>query len=310
MTNTPATNIAPPHRGSMTARSWVFLVLLSVVWGASFFFGRIAVAEIPPMTLVLFRVAIAAVALHVYLAARNISFRPALERALPFAILAILNNIIPFSLIFLGQTELGAGLAAILNATTPFWTIMVANALTDDERVSWNKLVGIFAGIIGTAVMIGPGIFANLGGPVWAKLAIIGATISYAFAVIYAKRFKDIDPTVTATGQLTASSIIMVPLALIIDGYTNMFAASTPVWMAVLALAIISTALAYILYFTLISEAGATNASLVTLIVPVSAILLGAVFLAEKLELYEVAGMILIGIGLIVIDGRILSRRG
>lgn len=303
------TQNAASAQTSMSARSWVLLLMLGIIWGASFFFGRVAVAEIPPMTLVLFRVAIAAFALHIYLAARKISFRPAIALVAPFAVLALLNNVIPFSLIFAGQTELGAGLAAVLNATTPFWTILVANALTDDEHINWNKVAGISAGIVGTAVMIGPGVLANLGGPVWAKLAIIGATISYAFAAIYAKRFKSVDPAVNATGQLTASSVIMVPLVLLIDGLTTFSAVSGQIWVAVLALAIVSTALAYIIYFTLIAEAGATNTSLVTLIVPVSAILLGALFLSERLELFEIAGMLLIGIGLIVIDGRFVKRR-
>ncbi|MEZ5812036.1 MAG: DMT family transporter [Rhizobiaceae bacterium] len=293
----------------MTARAWAQLLFLGAIWGASFFFGRIAVAEIPPLTLVLFRVAIAAMALQVYLAARRISFHPALRRAGPFLALAALNNVIPFSLIFLGQTELGAGLAAVLNATTPFWTVLVANVLTDDERISWNKLAGIAAGVAGTAVMIGPGIVADLGGPVWAKFAVIGATVSYAFAAIYAKRFRAIDPALTATGQLTASTVIMLPLVLAVDGTATLFAASLPVWAAVAALALISTALAYILYFSLIASSGATNASLVTFVVPVSAILLGVVFLSERLEAYELAGMALIGLGLVVIDGRLFARR-
>ena len=156
--------------------------------------------------------------------------------------------------------------------------------------------------------MIGPGLLADFGGPAWAKFAIVGAAISYAFAVIYAKRFKHIEPSAVAAGQLTAASVIMIPPVLLVDGMSTMFIASAPVWASVLALALISTALAYILYFTLIANAGATNASLVTLVVPVSAILLGSLFLAERLELYEFAGMALIGIGLVVIDGRIWGR--
>lgn len=308
MTVSPAASTRP-KANTMTARAWAQLLFLGAIWGASFFFGRIAVAEMPPLTLVLFRVAIAAVALQVYLAARGISFRPALSSAGPFLVLAALNNVIPFSLIFLGQTELGAGLAAVLNATTPFWTVLVANVLTEDERISWNKLAGIVAGIAGTAVMIGPGLIADLGGPVWAKFAIIGATVSYAFAAIYAKRFRGFDPAVTATGQLTASTVIMLPLVLAVDGTATLFAASLPVWAAVAALALVSTALAYILYFSLIASAGATNASLVTLVVPVSAILLGVLFLAEHLEAYELAGMALIALGLVVIDGRLFTRQ-
>jgi drug/metabolite transporter (DMT)-like permease len=294
---------------SMSAFDWGRLLLLGAIWGGSFFFARIAVAEMHPLTLVLFRVTIAAAALHVYLAARGPSFRLALPLAGSFLILGIINNVLPFSLIFAGQREMGAGLAAVLNATTPFWTIVLANAFTADEKLSWNKVAGVLLGIAGVAVMVGPGIVASLGGPVWAKFAMIGASLSYAVALVFARRFRAVPPAVVATGQLTASTIIMIPLVLLWNGPAGLFAASPPVWAAVLALALVSTAFAYILYFGVLGSAGATNASLVTLIVPVSAILLGFVFLGERLELFEVAGMLLIGLGLVTIDGRIFRRR-
>jgi len=293
----------------MSALDWGKLLLLGGIWGGSFFFARIAVAEIHPLTLVLFRVAIAAAALHVYLLARGPSFRLALPLAGSFFLLGLINNVLPFSLIFAGQTQMGAGLASVLNATTPFWTVLVANAFTADEKVSWNKAAGIALGIVGVAVMVGPGIAASLGGPVWAKLAMIGASLSYAVALVFSRRrFAKVPPVIVATGQLTASTIIMAPVVLIWNGVDGQLAASAPVWAAVFALALVSTAFAYILYFGLVRSAGATNASLVTLIVPVSAILLGLVFLGERLELFEVAGMVLIGLGLVTIDGRILRR--
>ncbi|MGO4832247.1 DMT family transporter, partial [Rhizobiaceae sp. 2RAB30] len=195
----------------MSSRDWAMLLLLGAIWGGSFFFARIAVAEIKPLTLVLFRVAIAAAALHVYLAARGISFRQAFPLAGGFVLLATLNNVIPFSLIFAGQTELGAGLASVLNATTPFWTALIAHMLTADEKLTWNKIAGIGLGIAGTAVMIGPGLLAGLGGPVWAKFALIGASLSYALALMVARRFKGVPPTVVAAAQLTASTVIMIP---------------------------------------------------------------------------------------------------
>lgn len=294
----------------MSLNDWVLLVTLGVIWGGSFFFARIAVAEIAPLALVMFRVAIAALVLQIWLGFRGPSFRLALPRAASFFALAILNNVIPFSLIFLGQTELGAGLAAVLNATTPFWTALLANALTADEKLSRGKVAGILLGIAGTAVMIGPGLLAGLGGPIWAKFALVGAAVSYAFAFIFARRFRDVPPPVVATGQLTASTIIMVPVVLVLYGTSGLFSASAGVWSAVVALAVLSTAFAYILYFRIIASAGATNASLVTLIVPVSAILLGALFLGERLEAFELVGMALIGLGLVTIDGRLLSRRG
>ena len=300
--------LSPAAQPSMSLFNWAQLLLLGAIWGGSFFFARIAVAEIHPLTLVLFRVAIAAAALHVYLAAYGPSFRQALPMASSFLILAIVNNVIPFSLIFAGQTAMGAGLASVLNATTPFWTILLATVLTRDEKLSWNKLAGIALGIAGTAVMVGPGIVAGLGGPVWPKFALIGASLSYAFAVIFAKQFKALPPVLVAAGQLTASTLIMVPVVLWWSGPEDLFAASLPVWSAVVALALLSTAFAYILYFSLIGSAGATNASLVTLVVPVSAILLGAMFLDEQLEAFEIFGMALIAAGLVTIDGRVFRR--
>lgn len=301
-------NQTNPGQRAMSAGDWGLLLLLGAIWGGSFFFARIAVSEIPPLTLVLFRVAIAGAALHLFLLVRGPSFATALPHWRNFVALGVLNNAIPFSLIFAGQTALGAGVASVLNATTPFWTIILANAVTTDEKLSWNKVAGVLFGIAGTAVMIGPGLVAGLGGPVWAKLALIAASVSYALALILAKRFKGVPPVIVATGQLTVSTVVMIPIALAVSGLAGFVGTSGHVWAAVLALALLSTAFAYLLYFTIIARAGATNASLVTLIVPVSAILLGAIFLGERLELFEFAGIVLIAAGLITIDGRMLFR--
>ncbi|WP_309085264.1 DMT family transporter [Chelativorans sp.] len=301
------TEMAPARQISL--KDWTLLILLGAIWGGSFFFVSIAVAEIPPLNLVMFRVAIAAAILQIWLGIRGPSFRLAFPMAGSFFALAFLNNIIPFSLMFLGQTEIGAGLASVLNATTPFWTAILANMFTADEKLSLPKLCGILFGIAGTAVMIGPGLMTGLGGPIWAKLALVGTALSYAFAFIYARRFRHIPPPVIATGQLTASTVVMVPAILLLHGPEGLFAASAHVWAAVVALAVLATSFAYIIYFRLIASAGATNASLVTLIVPVSAILLGTLFLGERLESFEIAGMVLIGLGLVTIDGRLLRRQ-
>ncbi|WP_274628320.1 DMT family transporter [Arvimicrobium flavum] len=293
----------------MSTAAWAQLLLLGAIWGGSFFFARIAIAEMHPLVLVLFRVAIAAAALHIYLRVRGISFRPALPYAAGFFGLALLNNVIPFSLIFAGQTQLGAGIASVLNATTPFWTIVLANALTADEKISWNKVAGVALGIAGTAVMIGPDLFAGFSGPIWPKFALIGASLSYALALMVAKRFRGLQPTVITAAQLTCSTIVMAPVVLLTHGPAGLFAASGHVWAAVLALALLSTAFAYILFFNLVATAGATNTSLVTLVVPASAILLGAVFLGERMGLVEFAGIALIGLGLLTIDGRLFGNR-
>jgi drug/metabolite transporter (DMT)-like permease len=293
----------------MGSVDWAQLILLGILWGGSFFFARIAVQEIDPLVLVFYRVASAAVILQLWLLVRRLPFGLALPYAGSFFILAFVNNVVPFSLIFLGQTAIGAGLAAILNATTPFWTVIAANILTSDEKITANKLGGIVLGIAGTAVMIGPSALTGFGAPLWAQLCVLGASLSYGLAAIYARRFRHLPSEIVATGQLTASSIIMTVVVGAAYGTAGLHAASLSAWAAVAALGIVSTALAFVLYFNLIASAGATNASLVTLIVPIGAVLLGALFLGEGLAVPEIAGMALIGLGLVTIDGRIFRSR-
>lgn len=296
-------------RPGMSARQWSMLFILGTLWGGSFFFARVAVMEIPPFSLVMFRVAIAAVALHIYLLVAGPSFRLALPYAGSFLLLGLVNNVIPFSLMFIGQTEIGAGLAAVMNSTTPFWTMLLANFLTADEKFTRAKFAGIVLGITGTAIMIGPGLVADLGGPVWAKLALIGMSFSYAVGFLFARRFRALPAPIIATGQMSAATLIMIPVVLVWHGTSGLFDASAASWGAVFGLALLSTTFAYILFFSLVAEAGSTNASLVTFIVPVSAIILGVLILGERLESFEIAGMAFIVLGLVIIDGRLFAKR-
>lgn len=297
---------AAQHR--ISPLTWALLILLGMIWGGSFFFARVAVEHVPPMTLVLLRVSLAALALHLYLRARHNLYRVLLQRWRAFLLLGMLNNAIPFTLIFMGQTQIGAGLASILNATTPLWTVIIANRLTHDEKMTVQKIVGCLLGLVGTLVLIGPSALTGFGAPVWAQLAIIGASISYGFAAIYARTLQTMSPVVTATGQLTASSLIMLPLVLLIDRPWTLPFPPLDVVLAVLLLAVLSTSLAYILYFRIIRSAGATNGSLVTLLVPPSAILLGVLFLGERMDLDSTLGLLLIAAGLVTIDGRLLAK--
>jgi drug/metabolite transporter (DMT)-like permease len=292
----------------MSATDWAQLFLLGFLWGGSFFLARIAVAEIPALALVFYRVLLAALILHLWLRIQGVSFAPVLAMPGPFLALAMLNNVIPFSLIFIGQTEIGAGLASVLYATTPLWTVLVANAFTTDEKLTVIKLAGVGLGMAGAAVMIGPSFLSDLGAPAWAKFAVLGAAISYAFAVVYAKHFSGLKPSVVATGQLTATTLVMAPIVLLVFQPEELLTGALPILAAVTALGVFSTAFAFILYFRLIASAGATNASLVTLLVPASAILLGSVFLGERLLPVELGGMVLIIASLLVIDGRAFRR--
>ena len=297
---------------TMGPLEWLLLAILSVLWGGSFFFVGVAVKTLPPLTIVTLRVGLAALALNliVRLTGSRMHFEPGLWKA--FFVMGLLNNMIPFSLIVWGQTHIASGLASILNATSPLFAVIVAHTFTDDEKATGGKLAGLLFGFIGVATIIG---WENLFGPgsaVLAQLAVLAAALSYALAGVFGRRFKkfEISPMQTATGQVTASTILLLPQALFFDQPWTLAFPGWEALLAVVGLALLSTALAYILYFQILATAGATNLLLVTFLIPVSAIILGAVFLDERLALTDFAGMILIFMGLATIDGRIFSIYG
>jgi drug/metabolite transporter (DMT)-like permease len=291
----------------MGTREWALLLTLSVLWGGSFFFSKVALAELPPLTIVLGRVSIAALVLNLVVAATGKSMLLDWRTWRLFAIMGLLNNLIPFSLIFWGQTQIPSGLASILNATTPLWTTLLAHFLTTDERLTSNRLLGVVCGIVGAVILIGPDALAGVGLNVLAQIAVLGAAISYAFAGIFGKRFRALPPLVTATGQLSATSIMMIPIALIADKPWQLAAPQPITIAAILGLALLSTAIAYIIYFQLLASAGATNLLLVTFLIPVSALLLGITILGERLNPGDFIGMAMIGLGLAAIDGRLVK---
>ncbi len=291
----------------MTPASWALLLLLSVLWGGSFFFTRIAVAEIPALTLTLARVAIAAVALHLVLRLRRIAFPWTAAALGPYLVMGLLNNAVPFTLLAWGQIHIASGLAAVLNAVTPISTVIIAHLLTDTDRATPQKLAGVLVGLCGVAVMIGSEALDGVTGNVVAQLACLAATVSYACAAIYGRRFAGQPALVTATGQLTGSSMLMLPLVLVTGSAATLVPPSAVVAGSVLALALVSTAFAYILYFRILAQAGPTNVALVTFLVPVSAIVLGATFLGEVLEPRHWLGVVLIAVALAAIDGRLLE---
>jgi drug/metabolite transporter (DMT)-like permease len=275
------------------------LVGLSVLWGGSFFFAKIAVAELPPLTVALGRVAIAAALLLALARATGIALP---DRWGPFLVMGLLNNALPFSLIFWGQTHIPSGLAAILNATTPLFTVLVAHVATADEKLTPARLGGVAAGFAGVVVMIGPDLGA-LGANLAAQSACLGAAISYAFAGIYGRRFRAEPALRVAAGQLVASSVMLAPLALLFER-PDLAATSATAWAALLALAAFSTALGYLIYFRILARVGATNLLLVTFLIPVSAILLGTLLLGERLSPRHLVGMAAIALGLAAMDGR------
>ena len=291
-----------PARLSLSATDWLLLVFLSILWGGSFFFAKIAVDELPPLTLALGRVGIAAALLAVLAGRAGLV---SLARAWPaFAVLGLLNNVIPFTLIFWGQTHIPSGLASIFNATTPIFTALIAHFATRDEKLDAAKLVGVTTGFVGVVAMLGPEVLGDIGVGLWAQLACLVAAVAYAVAGIWGRRLAHLPAVTVAAGQLIAASVVLAPLAMLVDRPWRLAMPSPAALAALLALAVLSTALAYVIYFRILARAGATNLLLVTFLIPVSAILLGTAVLGERLAPHHFAGIAIIAVGLAAIDGR------
>ena len=297
------------QQSAMSVADWGLLFALGLIWGGSFFFAKVALAELPPLTIVLGRVGFAALtlALVLHLIRQPMPWQGGVWRA--FMIMGGINNALPFTLIVWGQSDITSGLASILNATTPFFTVVLANFLTADERLTVTKVCGVALGLAGVVIIVGADVLGGLSAGVRGELACLGAAACYALAGIYGRRFKrmGLSPLVTAAGQVTASSLLLLPIALIVDRPWSLAAASFAVCGAVLGSALICTALGYVLYFRILASAGATNLLLVTFLIPVSAILLGALFLDEHLAPRQFLGMALIGLALAVMDGRLAA---
>lgn len=300
---------SPSSPPAMGAREWALLLGLSLLWGGSFFFGKVAVAQWPPLAVVLARVSMAAAMLYVVLRARGLDMRVGHRMWLAFFGMGLLNNLIPFSLIFWGQTQIESGLSAILNATTPVFGVIVAHLFGTNEKATPLKIGGVFAGLVGVAVLMGPDALSGFGGALLPQLACLGAALSYGFAGLYGRRFRALPPLVTATGQLSATTVMALPLVMLVNPPWTLPLPSLAVGSALVALALASTALAYVIFFEIMRKAGGTNAMLVTFLVPVSAILLGVGILGEALLPRHILGMAAIFAGLALIDGRLFRRR-
>lgn len=291
----------------MGIKEWGLIIILSIIWGASFFFVEVALKEVTPLTIVLCRVALASLILLiiVHIKGYKMPSSPGIWGA--FLIMGALNNIIPFSLIAWGQTHIESGLASILNATTPIFSVVLAHFLIKNEKLTKNRIIGVLIGWIGVAVLIGIDSIHSFGLGVMGQIAILGAAFLYACAAIYGHRFKNINALVVATGMLCSSTIIMIPLALFIEQPWNL-SPGIMTLASLFGLSAISTSLAYIIYFRVLATSGPTNILLVTFLIPISAILLGTIVLGEQLGWNAFVGMGMIFIGLIAIDGRLIKK--
>ncbi len=289
----------------MGPTEWAMLIVLSAIWGGSFYFFAVIIKELPVFTIVFFRVFLASVALWAFLLLTRQAVSITSTMWKNFFLMGIFNNVIPFCLIVWGETKVAPGLAAVLNATTPFFSVIVAHLSTQNEKLTWNRMAGALVGLSGVAALVGMDAIKNLGSDLIFQLAIVGASISYGISTIFGRRLAGIPPLVSSASQTAASSLMLLPLMLMIDQPQHLNMPSTNVLFSLITLALLCTAAAYVIFFNIVKRAGMTNVTLVTFLVPVSAMMLGALFLNEQISTRHFLGMAVIGVGLALIDGRI-----
>ena len=293
----------------MAIADWIRILVLSLVWGGSFFFVEVMLMELPALTSVLGRLVVGALGLWVVLKVLGYSFGQLIEQWRPFAFLGLVNTAVPFSLISLGQTQITGSLASIINASTPIMTALVAHWATTDERLSLHKALGIGLGFVGVLVLFGPAALT-------ADATLLGmtagfvATFCYALGSVFSKRLKHNPPMLNAAGQITYGVFWMLPLTLWWDAPWTLSMPSLGPILAMLGIGLLSTTFAFYLYFQVLRTAGASNVVLVTFLVPVSASVLGMTVLQEALEWNDIFAYVLIALGLVVIDGRAAQALG
>ncbi len=288
----------------MNLANWGLLVLLSILWGSAFFFVGVAITELPPLTIVLVRVGLAGVMLLPVILFLGYSLPNGLSAWIPFLVMGLLNNALPFSFLNMGQTIVSVGLVSIINAITPLFTALVM-ASFKEERLTVYRLIGVLFGVLGVVQISLPDLAYGSTRIVGIGLCMAGS-LSYAFAALWGRRYlMQHPPLVNATCQLLSSTLIMLFLVLLLEEPWDLPLPSIQTWFALAALAVFGTALAYLVYFRLLASTEGSNVMLVTLLIPVSAIMLGNLFLDEPLYIHELVGAAIIGLGLLFIDGRL-----
>ena len=289
----------------MTRQAWMLLLLLSLIWGASFLFIEIALEVMGPVTLVFFRVLVGAFCLLAYLRIRQKTLPTSIGFWAPVFMMGLLNNVIPFSLISYGQVFITGGMASIINANTAFFGVIVAAVTLADERLEWRRLIGVLIGISGVIIVVGPHNLIDFNPASIGQLAVVGATLSYAIASVWAKlRLNGYDSELIACGMLIAATILMAPLMFWIEGMP-LFSISLSLVGVFIGLGAVGTSIAYLLYFRILKMAGASNLMLVTIIVPIFAVILDAMVLSQFISFADMIGFIIVAIGLAIMDGRL-----
>lgn len=281
---------------------WLVLIALGTIWGASYLFIKVGGAEIPAFTFVAGRTTIASVVLGLVIVMRRERLpRITWQISAPLIAMGIFNSVIPYTLITWGETEISSGLAGILTAMMPIFTALFAHFMTSGDRLNVSKIAGIGVGLAGVVILFIPDLHADVKVSIIGELAVVAATISYGFSAVIAHKYVHAVSHISASfGQMLSASLLLVPLSLIVDRPVALHPSAAAVG-SLVTLAVLGTALAYLLYYWLIEHTGATSTSLVTYIIPVSAIFLGVVVLNEHFDWTVFAGLaaIIAGVGLV-----------
>ena len=296
---------------SIRGMDWAMLTGLSVLWGLSFIFMELALEELPVFHVAFFRVLIAALALNVIIAARGWNLGQFKAHWPAFAVMGIVGIAVPFSLIIWGQVYITAGLSAILNGTLPFFTLIVAHFFTTDEKMTLRRVTALVFGFVGVMIIIGPGALKDIvdTGKILGQLAVLLATFCYGLVTVYGRRFSrlEVPRLVAATGQMSVASAVLLPFMLWEMPWAQPMPGGVTI-SALLGVGLLSTALAFTIWYYLLERVGANNLSLVTFMIPIVTIIVGYYVLGEVLTASQIFGMLVVAVGLIVADGRLWWR--
>ena len=290
----------------MPLRYWLLIILLGAVWGCSFLFNAVLIREISPLWVSAGRVAIGAAICWVYFFAMRKRLPSGVGVYAQLLVLGILNYAIPFALFPYAEMTVASSIVGVINGLTPMSTVIVSQLWPGGEKATWNKVAGVAIGFVGAVILASPSFAAGASAQVLGLLAAIAATLCYALTLNYARRFKDVDSAVVATCSLTGAALVSIPVALLFAGVPVITRVET--WGALIGIGAFSTSFSFLLVYWLLPRVGATNVSLNTFITPISAILLGVLVLHERFEAAHLAGMAVIFLGLVFMDGRLVRR--
>jgi drug/metabolite transporter (DMT)-like permease len=292
-----------PMKLSPRAVNIALLLALSSIWGSSYMLIKIGLDTVPPVTVAAARIALGAATLLVVVQIRGLRLPRGVRAWTPFAVMAMVGNVLPFSLIAWGETHIHSGLTAILLGVVPVSTMVLAHIFTTDERFTANKLAGLAAGFAGLIVLVGPDALAGLGGSLAGKLAVVGAALCYATSIVYARRLRHVPVVVSGAASLAIATVIIVPVSLIAESPWQAAPSAASV-AALVLLGVVGTALATLIFFRLVACTGATFTSLINYLIPLFGVLWGAAVLAERLPATALAGLALILSGIALVNRR------